>query len=134
MSPSSTSSSGLSAERDASVAGAACGRGDLLDEVGPEVGWEVVAHALEDAQAGIADCAGGGAAGGGADQRVAVAVQDGRRQAQAFELGGAVAGGGDRVQLAGHAGAAVRAVVGGGGQLAEAGLVHRVAGRADRLE
>ncbi len=47
---------------------------------------------------------------------------------------GAVAGGGDRVQLAGDAGAAVGAVVGGAGQLAEVLLVHRVVGRADDAE
>src|SRR5829696_6236881 len=35
--------------------GASRRRGDLLDEIGPEIAGEVVAHALEDAQAGVAD-------------------------------------------------------------------------------
>ena len=47
---------------------------------------------------------------------------------------GAVAGGGDRVQLAGDAGRVVAAVVGAAGELAHALLVERVAGRADHLE
>lgn len=48
--------------------------GDLRDEVRPQRSGQVVAHALEDAQAGAGNCTGGGTAGDGADQRVAAPV------------------------------------------------------------
>src|SRR5690349_14652107 len=80
---------------------------DRLDDVRPDGARQVVAHALDHAQAGAGNRLGGGASTGGANERVTGAVDHGGRYAQAAQRPGAVAGGGDRVQLAEDPGVAV---------------------------
>ena len=78
---------------------------------------------------------GGGHPAAEGDQRVVGAV-DHQRSARAGsrKRGGAVAGRQDRRQLARGAGRVMAALEGGGGQLAQARLVVREAGRADHPE
>ena len=70
------------------------------------------------------------AARGGADQRVAVAMDDDRRRRDLAQPTRAVTAGGDRVELARDARWVVATVPGRSCQPAEPGFVERIGGRA----
>ena len=107
---------------------------DLARDHRPDLGREVVPHPGHHHQAGAGDGRGDRLAAARADERVVGAVDDDRRRAHAPQLARAVAGVVDRMQLAGDAGAALSAVIGGERVAADPLLLAGKGRGADRVE